>query len=120
MLHLHVSLRSEPVGPEYSYPEGRTGTANAARDEKAMLVHARRTLTPLETCGLQVCGDFTRILRDRVICLERQSRQLSTVGRKSDVVVSYPVKCCDIARRVGYLGNRKDGEEEYGGECDGG
>jgi len=37
---------------------GRAETVNAERVEKPMLVHAKRTPTPLPTRGLQVCGDF--------------------------------------------------------------
>ena len=97
MLHLHELASPLPYGPEYSYPEGRAGREKTARDEEPMLVHAGRTPTPLPTRGFQVCGDFTRILRERVICLERQSRQFPTVGRKGGVAVSYPVQRTDGA-----------------------
>lgn len=68
-----------------------------ARHEEPMLVHAGRTPTPLITRGFQVCGDFTGTLRERVICLERKSRQVPMVGWKRDVAVSYPVQRCDGA-----------------------
>jgi len=47
---------------------------NAARDKVVMLIHAGKMLTTPIASGLQVCGDCTRTLIERVVCLEKPSR----------------------------------------------
>lgn len=67
VLHAHRSEPSLTVGPRYSCPDRRGLIINAARDETATPIHAKRTLTTPMTRGLQVCRDFTRILIEGVI-----------------------------------------------------
>jgi hypothetical protein len=67
---------------------------NAAGDHETtisiVLVHARQMLTTPIASGLQVCGDRTRTLTERVVRLEKP-RQSSKVDRTTDVMVSYPI-----------------------------
>jgi len=70
VLHAHKSEPSLTLGPRYSCPDRRGLVINAARDETATLMHAKRTLTTPMACGLQVCRDFTRILIEGVIYLD--------------------------------------------------
>ena len=46
---------------------------NSAGDEAAKPINPRGTLTTPAACGLQVRGDFTRILIERVIRLDELS-----------------------------------------------
>ena len=83
---------------------------NAARDKVVMLIHAGKMLTTPIASGLQVCGDCTRTLIERVICLEKPSR-LSKVNQTTDFVVSYPIPRRRGAIRGYNLRNRIAREE---------
>jgi len=81
---------------------------NSAGDEAAKPMNRRGTLTAPAACGLQVRGDLTRILIERVIRLdELVSRDASTC-----VTVSYPIiRAWDRTIRSDNLGSHRASEE---------
>jgi len=56
---------------------------NAAGDETMMLVHARQVLTTPIASGLQVCGDCTRTLIERIVCLEKPGQSSKVIKQRT-------------------------------------
>jgi len=102
VLHLHKSSPSRTYGPAYWYPAGRGSTVNAAKGERAMLVHVRGTPTAPTACGLQVCRNFTWTLIERIICLVTtiSSRTYVDAGH-CGIIPNSTASSCNLGPRSG-------------------
>jgi hypothetical protein len=85
VLHLHKLESSTPLGPVYEYPGMSESMVNATQEQRKIETsqtakdgERNGTLTSLIACRHQIRRDRTRILINRVECLDEKNLGFST------------------------------------------